>query len=44
MHVHIGLLFALTSFASVIVVGFFWRLVAMMYKDSAIGQGMAFVY
>ena len=44
MHVHIGLLHVLTVFASVIVVGFFWRLAASRYSDTAIGQAMAFVY
>lgn len=44
MHVHLGLVFALTVFASVIIVGFFWRLVSMVYKETPIGQAMAFVY
>lgn len=44
MHVHIGLVFALTSFFSVITIGFFWRLGSIYFKDTPIGQGMAFLY
>ena len=44
MHVHIGLLHALTIFAYVIVLGFFWRLAAMYFSDTAAGQAMAFIY
>jgi hypothetical protein len=44
MHVHIGVIMALSSFASVIIVGFFWRLMSMHISDSPIGQAMAFVY
>lgn len=44
MHVHLGALHAFTVFASVIVIGFFWRLVAGMNKDNSIGQAMSFVY
>ena len=44
MHVHVGLLKALMTFLDVIVVGFFWRLLAFNNADSAIGQAMAFIY
>jgi len=44
MHVHLGILNALTIFASVIIIGFFWRLVAGMNADNSVGQGMAFIY
>lgn len=43
-HVHLGAIDALKIFASVIIVGFFWRLASMYFKDKPIGQAMAFVY
>lgn len=44
MHVHIGLLYALVIFANVIIIGFFWRFLAMKYSSSPVGQAMAFIY
>lgn len=44
MHIHLGLTHALTVFLSVIVVGFFWRLASMYWRNSSIGQAMAFLY
>jgi len=44
MHIHVGLLFALTIFANVIILGFFWRMIAMRYAHTPIGQAMAFIY
>lgn len=44
MHLHIGALHALGIFASVIFVGFFWRLLAGANADNALGQAMAFIY
>jgi hypothetical protein len=44
MHIHVGILHAVTIFASVIIVGFFWRLAAIYWSDSPVGQAMAFVY
>ncbi len=44
LHVHIGILHALTTFLTVIVVGFFWRWLSMTKSDTAWGQAMAFLY
>lgn len=44
MHVHIGALHAIGAFLSVIVVGFFWRLLAAYNADNAMGQAMSFIY
>jgi len=44
MHIHIGLVQLLTTFAYVIIVGFFWRIAAGYWSDNALGQAMAFVY
>lgn len=44
MHVHVGALKTVMTFLDVIIVGFFWRLIAFMNSQSAIGQAMAFVY
>jgi hypothetical protein len=44
MHVHLGLLHALTVFAYVLIVGFFWRIGEMLLRDRPIGQAMAFIY
>ncbi len=44
MHIHLGVLHALVIFAEVIIVGFFWRLGAMYYHATKLGQAMAFVY
>lgn len=44
MHVHAGLMHALTTFAYVIIIGFFWRLYSVSHADTALGRGMGFVY
>lgn len=44
MHIHSGALHAATVFLSVIVIGFFWRLIAGHLSDTPVGQAMAFVY
>jgi hypothetical protein len=44
MHIHIGLIQLVSTFACVIIVGFFWRVIAGWQHDTAIGQAMAFIY
>ena len=44
MHIHIGILDALKTFAYVIIVGFFWRYLSMRWYNTPGGQAMAFVY
>lgn len=44
MHIHIGVMHALITFAEVIIVGFFWRFLSMKYHNTPGGQAMAFVY
>ncbi len=44
MHIHIGLLDAVRIFLEVIVIGFFWRLLAAHQSDNALGQAMSFIY
>lgn len=44
MHVHLGLVEALKTFAYVVIIGFFWRWLSMRYHKSSIGRAMAFVY
>jgi hypothetical protein len=44
MHIHAGIIHAISAFLGVIIVGFFWRVIAAHNSDNAIGQGMAFVY
>ena len=44
MHTHLGLVHAIGIFTSVIIIGFFWRLASMYWKDYPIGQAMAFIY
>ena len=44
MHLHIGILHAVGVFLCVIIVGFFWRVIAGHNSDNAVGQAMAFVY
>lgn len=44
MHVHIGLLELLKVWAYIIIGGFFWRMLAMRYSDTPVGQAMGFVY
>lgn len=44
MHIHLGVVHAVGIFASVIVVGFFWRLLAAHNADNALGQAMSFIY
>lgn len=44
MHIHLGVLSALVAFANVIIVGFFWRFLAMKYHNTPWAQAMAFLY
>lgn len=44
MHMHVGILHALGVFLSVIVIGFFWRLVAAHNAGNSVGQAMSFIY
>ncbi len=44
LHLHVGVLHALSAFSAVIVIGFFWRVIAGHLHDTAIGQAMAFIY
>lgn len=44
MHIHIGLIQAATVFATVLIFGFFWRILAGLWHDNALGQAMAFLY
>lgn len=44
MHIHVGALDAVKVFLYVIIVGFFWRVIAGYLSDNPIGQGMAFLY
>jgi len=44
MHIHIGARHALGIFASVLILGFFWRILAAHNADNALGQAMSFIY
>lgn len=44
MHIHLGALHAIGIFMSVVIVGFFWRVLASYNKDNALGQAMSFIY
>ena len=44
MHIHLGILFGLISFANVLIFGFFWRALAFKFHNTPAGQAMAFVY
>lgn len=44
MHVHIGLLEFLKIGAYITVWGFFWRMLAMRFCDTPVGQAMGFIY
>lgn len=44
MHVHLGVLHAVGVFLSVVVVGFFWRIIAGWNADNSVGQAMSFIY
>ena len=44
IHIHLSVIGAVTAFAGVIIIGFFWRLVAMLNHTSVWGQAMAFIY
>jgi len=44
MHIHVGALDAIKIFLSVVIVGFFWRIVAGYFSDNPVGQAMSFVY
>lgn len=44
MHLHIGVMHAIGVFCSVLVIGFFWRVVAGLNSDNSVGQAMAFIY
>lgn len=44
MHIHIGVQQALITFATVVVVGFFWRVTAARLHNTSVGRAMAFIY
>jgi hypothetical protein len=44
MHIHVGILHAIGVFLSVVIIGFFWRIVAGMNADNPVGQAMSFIY
>lgn len=44
MHLHVGVIHAVTVFASVIFIGFFWRLIAAHNSQNSLGQAMSFIY
>jgi len=44
MHIHVGALDMLKVFLYVVIVGFFWRIIAGHFSDTPIGQAMAFIY
>jgi hypothetical protein len=43
-HVHLGVLSAFVIFAKVVIIGFFWRMVAALNALNPLGQAMAFIY
>lgn len=44
MHIHVGALDMVKVFLYVVIVGFFWRVIAGKMSDNPIGQAMAFLY
>lgn len=44
MHLHFGLIQGLSVFAYVVVIGFFWRLLAAHNHNNALGQAMSVIY
>ena len=44
MHLHVGIVHAIGVFASVLFLGFFWRLMAAHNSQNAVGQAMSFIY
>jgi len=44
MHIHLGIIHAFGTFLGVIVIGFFWRLLAAHNSQNALGQAMSFIY
>jgi hypothetical protein len=44
MHIHLGVLHAVGVFLTVVVVGFFWRLIAGWNAGNSVGQAMSFIY
>lgn len=43
MHLHASALDAFHTFLQVIVLAFFWRIIATRYADTPVGRGMAFI-
>ena len=44
MHVHFGVADFLVFAAYIVIFGFFWRTLAGLNHNNALGQGMAFVF
>lgn len=44
MHIHLGVQQVAITFASVLVVGFFWRVIAANLHDTDVGKAMMFLY
>jgi len=43
-HVHLSVIDALKTFAYVLILGTFWRLAQIKFRNSSLGQAMAFAY
>ena len=43
-HVHLSVIDALKTFAYVLVLGTFWRLAQIRFKNASFGQAMALAY
>lgn len=44
MHIHVGALQALVTFLYVIILGFLWRSLSIMWADRPIGKAMSTIY
>jgi hypothetical protein len=44
MHIHLSWIGAVTTFLYVIIIGTFWRIASIHWKNTALGQAMALAY
>lgn len=44
MHIHLGVVESAKIFATVVVVGFLWRVIAAHNAGNSLGQAMSFIY
>ena len=44
MHVHVDFIACVVTCATIVIFGFFWRIISSRLSDTKVGQAMSFIY